>query len=95
MTLKNTIQAIVKENPDAIILINGDSLCGDFRSFKCPDTSKMIFIKDVVPFESAIPSILSQDLYIYYGQVFKIIYILEVCYLIVLYTQLKIMSFFH
>ena len=61
MTLRKTINKIIKENPYATFLVNGDTIRGDILSYKCPNSARFIFVRDGMVVGTAAPDILSKE----------------------------------
>lgn len=61
MTLENAIHKIIRENPAATFLVNGNTIQGDIRSYSCPKTASFIFVQDYMAVGTAAPNILSQE----------------------------------
>lgn len=61
MTLKNAIHEIIKKNPTATFLVDGDTLRGDIRSYKCPNSAKFIFVRDYLATGTVAPIFLSEE----------------------------------
>lgn len=62
MTLKNAIHEIIKKNPTATFLVDGDTLRGDIRSYKCPNSAKFISCVTIWQRERWLPSFYRKNL---------------------------------
>lgn len=59
--LLDVLDRLLTEHPDALVLVDGNTLCGDFAPFIRKDRGRFVFVRDYMGTGAATPEILSPE----------------------------------